>query len=149
MTLERSLEDVQVAIAVDLAELFLGFEHAGGDPPQRHLAGSPAFDVAVRVPRDGDHRLDRVRGLERAQQRRRQPETGDRERLGEALADRGSGAGMLGLQMLGQRSEVAFGGRRVGARPGYAELAGDEDPLGMGQMIGDVGLFMPFMKSSS
>jgi hypothetical protein len=90
---------MQVAIPVDLAELLLRFEHAGGDPPKRHLARAPPLDVAARVPRDRDHRLDRVRRLERAKERVWKPETGDGEGFLKAFEDRGGGTGMGRLQM--------------------------------------------------
>src|SRR5436309_15848062 len=44
---DRDDEGGEVAIADDLPELLLGFEHAGGGPAQRHLARRPALDVAL------------------------------------------------------------------------------------------------------
>ena len=36
----------EVGVADDAAELAFGFEHAGGGPAQRHVAGLPVLDVA-------------------------------------------------------------------------------------------------------
>jgi hypothetical protein len=51
-TLERSGEDVQIPEHVDPAELALGLNRAGGDPPKGHLPIPPPLDVAVGVPCD-------------------------------------------------------------------------------------------------
>src|SRR3954452_6164689 len=56
----------EVAVTDDLAELRLGFEHAGGGPAQAHVAVLPALDVAADAPDGLDHRLARVRRGERA-----------------------------------------------------------------------------------
>jgi hypothetical protein len=58
-----------VQVAVDAAELFAGFDHAGGAPAQRHLPVAPAFDVACVFAADRDHRLDGVGRAQRARQR--------------------------------------------------------------------------------
>src|SRR2546430_9314462 len=59
-------EGGEVAVADDLPKLLLGFEHAGGCPAQRHLAGGPALYVPLGAADDLDHRLPRVGAVERA-----------------------------------------------------------------------------------
>ena len=66
---DRDDEGGEVAVADDLPELPFGFEHAGGGPAQRHLARLPALHVALGAADDLDHRLARVRRLERPLQR--------------------------------------------------------------------------------
>jgi nucleotide-binding universal stress UspA family protein len=100
---------MHVAVTVDLAELLLRLEHACSDPPHGHGAVAPALDVAMPVARDGDHRLDRVGGAERAQQRRWEPEPRDAQRLLQSLTQRRRSAGVRELQLLRERSELAFG----------------------------------------
>ena len=46
VALDGDRELGEVGEADDLAELLLGFEHAGGGPAQAHVAVLPALDVA-------------------------------------------------------------------------------------------------------
>jgi hypothetical protein len=39
---DRDDQGGEVAVADDLPKLLLGFEHAGGDPAERHLARRPS-----------------------------------------------------------------------------------------------------------
>src|SRR6266545_7579140 len=89
----------EVAVADDAAELPLGFEHAGGRPSECHLARAPVLDVAARAADALDHRLARVCRGERALQRARDPEAGERERLLDPLAQRGCRAGGSALKL--------------------------------------------------
>src|SRR3954467_11489452 len=66
VSLDSDRELDEVAEADDLAELLLGFEHAGGGPAEAHVAVLPARDGAWRAADGLDHRLARVRGSERA-----------------------------------------------------------------------------------
>ena len=52
---DRYREAGEAAVALDLAESGLGFEHPGGGPSEAHLAGGPVFDVAVDDTDGGDH----------------------------------------------------------------------------------------------
>jgi hypothetical protein len=47
-----------VRVAIDAAELVIGFEHPGGAPAQRHGAVSPPLDVLGVLPADLDHGFD-------------------------------------------------------------------------------------------
>jgi hypothetical protein len=44
---DRDDERGEVAVADDASKLPFGFDHAGGGPAQRHLAGRPALHVAL------------------------------------------------------------------------------------------------------
>jgi hypothetical protein len=92
--LDRDGELGEVALADDPAELLLGFEHPGGRPAQRHLA-VPVLDVAAGAADALDHRLARIRGLQRALQRSGDPRAGEGERFLQALAQRRGGAGCV------------------------------------------------------
>jgi hypothetical protein len=123
MTLERTLEHVQVPVPVDLSEVALGLEHAGGDPPKGHLPLPPPLHVPGDVAGDPDHRLDRVRRLQRAKERVWKPETGEGERFLQAFCDRGGRAGMGRLQVSRDASQFSLGRGGVRVLPGGADLA--------------------------
>src|SRR6478672_10981161 len=76
-------------VALDAAEGSFGVEHAGRCPAQHHLSVAPTGDVAVGGPRDGDHRLDRVRRGQRLGQAAVDAEPGDGEHLLKPFAQRG------------------------------------------------------------
>lgn len=57
---QRVAQGSQVQMSVDPAELFAGFDHAGGAPAQCHGPVAAAFDVAGVITTDGDHRFDTV-----------------------------------------------------------------------------------------
>src|SRR5262249_16904056 len=76
---DRDDEGGEVAVADDLAKLFLGFEHAGRGPAQRHLAGRPMLHVALGVADDLDHRFAWVGRLERALEVAGDAEPGERQ----------------------------------------------------------------------
>src|SRR3954471_2371463 len=65
LTLDRGDELGEVGVADDAPELSLGFEHPRGGPAQAHVARLPVLDVATGAPDALDHRLARVRALER------------------------------------------------------------------------------------
>src|SRR6059036_2303257 len=77
---DRDDQGGEVAVADDLPKLAFGFEHAGGGPAQRHLARRPALHVALGAADDLDHRLARVRRVERALEVAGDAEPGERER---------------------------------------------------------------------
>src|SRR5436190_11369007 len=90
-------EGGEVAVADDLPKLPFGFEHAGGGPAQRHLAGGPALHVALGAADDLDHRLAWVRALECALQVAAHVEPGEGQRLLESFAQRAGGAGVAAV----------------------------------------------------
>src|SRR5438093_13181782 len=96
---DRDDEGGEVAVADDLPNLPFGFEHAGGGPAQRHLPRGPALHVALGAPDDLDHRLARVRALERALQVAVDAEPSERERLLHPFAQRAGGAGVAALEL--------------------------------------------------
>src|SRR5436190_6366013 len=98
-------EGGEVAVADDLPKLPFGFEHAGGGPAQRHLAGGPALHVALGAADDLEHRLARVRRLERALEVASDAEPGQGERLLESFAQRAGGAGIRSVELARQGSQ--------------------------------------------
>src|SRR6266571_6720954 len=103
---DRNDEGGEVAVADDLPKLAFGFEHAGGGPAQRHLARGPALDVALGAADDLDHRLARIRRLERALQVAADVEPGERERLLQAFAQRAGGAGVAAVELAGELTQL-------------------------------------------
>jgi hypothetical protein len=59
VALGRDDELGEVGVADDASEPSFGSEHAGGRPPERHVAGLPVLDVAAGAP----DALDRLHGL--------------------------------------------------------------------------------------
>ena len=82
LALQGGAQGRQVQVAVHTAELLLRLEHAGGAPPERHLAALPALDVGGVLTADGEHALDGVCAAHGADQRRRQAQAGDGQGLG-------------------------------------------------------------------
>jgi hypothetical protein len=104
-------------------------ELVGPDTTLRKVAGCGHHAA------DGDHRLDRVSRLEGALQARAESQPGHREGVLEPLQQAGRGAGMLDLEALGQCPELGLGSLRITLPLGLVELAADERPLGLGQML--------------
>jgi hypothetical protein len=98
-------------------ELPFGFEHAGGGPAQRHLAGGPALHVALGAADDLDHRLAGVGRLERALEVAGDAEPGEGERLLHPFAQRAGGAGVGSVELGGERLELVEGAGVVVERP--------------------------------
>ena len=111
----------EVFVADDAAELPLGFEHAGGGPPECHVAGLPALHVSLDVADDLDHRFAGVCRLEGAAKLGVQPEGGDGERLIEALSERACRVGVGALQLDRELTQALFGAGVVGLSPGGSE----------------------------
>lgn len=135
MVIECALEEPHVAVAVDAAEALLALERRGGGPAQRHLAAAPALHVALNLADAGAQRVDRVARVEGLDQRRREREPRDGQRLLEALADARGGPGVGLLQRIGQTPECAL--RLVGILlpPGLIEPAADERPRALREML--------------
>src|SRR5205807_175795 len=83
---DRDDERGEVAVADDASKLPFGFEHAGGGPAQRHLAGRPALDVALGAADDLEHRLAGVCRLQRALEVAGNAEPRERQCLFDAFA---------------------------------------------------------------
>jgi len=93
--LERVEQLRELFVALDAAELGLGGEHPGGAPAQRHLAVLPVLHASGVVADDLDHRLGRVRRIERGEQAAGDAEPVDGDGLGEPFPQRRGGAGAL------------------------------------------------------
>jgi hypothetical protein len=66
------------------------------------------------------------------------PQPGDSQRLGEPLAQAGSGAGPLAGQAAGELLEFGGGLVGVGGGPGGAQPPLHQRPLGLGQVVQDI-----------
>jgi len=122
----------EVLVADDLAELALGFEHPGGGPAQAHVAVLPALDVAAGGAADVQLGMD--------------PQALQRDRLGQALAQRRRGARVRVGQLAGERLQALDRGLVVGELPGGAQPPLDRGPVTFGEVIEDVAFSL---KSSS
>jgi len=100
----------------------------------------PALDVAAGAPDDLDHRLNRVRALQRALQPAVDAQARERERLLEALPERRGGAGMAAVELAGQRPQAVERERVVLAGPRPAQPQLDGGLVALGQVIEDVAL---------
>src|SRR2546430_5987748 len=81
----------QCAIACDLAEAALGFEHAGGSPSEDHRATLPAFHPARDLTHSTEQVLDQIGRLEHPLKALRQIQSHYGERFVESLAQRTRG----------------------------------------------------------
>src|SRR6266536_3814991 len=140
---DRDDEGGEVAVADDLPKLAFGFEHAGGGPAQRHLAGGPALDVALGASDDLDHRLAWVRALERALQVAGDAEPAERERLLHLFAQRAGGAGVAAVELRGERSQLIERAAVVVERPRAAQPLLHARPVALGEVVGHVALLVP------
>src|SRR4051812_19266005 len=104
----------EVAVADDSAELLFGDEHAGGGPALAHVAALPAFDVALGVADDLDHRLARVRRREGFGELAGDPESHQRQRLAHPLTQRGGRVGPAVVEFTGEQLQSLFGQLSVG-----------------------------------
>src|SRR4029450_8177706 len=120
-------------VADDLSELPFGFEHAGGGPAERDLAGRAALHVALGAADDLDHRLAWGRRGERALRVPGDAEPSERERLLDALAERAGGAGIASVEFGGELPELVERASVVVERPGSAQPLLDRRPLALGQ----------------
>ena len=85
-------------------------------PAERHLAVLPALHVSRVVPADLDHRLDRVRRVQRAGEGRRDVQSADGEGLSQSLAERGCRAGMGAVEFLRELLESGLWSSGSGLR---------------------------------
>lgn len=138
-------------MAHDAPELAFGGEHPRGRPAERHVARSLALHTHRVVAHDLHHRLPRVRRLEGAQQRARDPQPGEGERLSEALVERRGAPGRRWTRLWArlvipkaprERLEEALRAGRVGLRPGRPAATRDEQALDLGQPSQDVALLV-------
>src|SRR6188472_4784206 len=140
---DRDNEGGEVAVADDLPKLLLGFEHAGGGPAQRHLARAPALHVALGATDDLDHRFAGVGALERAPERARDAEPGERQRLLHPFPERAGGAGVRAVELAGESTKLVERTGVILERPRPAQALLDREPLAFGQMIDHVALLVP------
>ena len=129
MVLVCASENDHLAIALHSSDRFSASSRPAAVQCNAILAVPPPLDVAGHFARDGDHRLDRVGGLERLQQVAAQAEPGDRERFLQSLQQAGGGTGMFDVQLLDQRAELALSALGVGLAPGFVQLTADECAL--------------------
>src|SRR3954452_12716014 len=130
----------EVAVANDLAELLLGFEHAGGRPAQAHVAVGPVLDVAADAPDGVDHRLARVRGGQRALEAPADAEARDGQRLLHALPQRCGGAGMAAGELVGECAQLVERAVVIVERPRPPQATTDERPVALGEVVEHVPL---------
>src|SRR6266567_9147418 len=139
---DRDDESGEVAVADDLPKLPFGFEHAGGGPAQRHLARGPALHVALGAADDLEHRLARVRALERALQVAADAEPGQRQRLLHPFAQRAGGAGIRTLELAGEQAQLLERASVILLRPRPPQPLLHRRPLALGQILAHVALLM-------
>ena len=70
------------------AEAFLGLQHCGSSPSQRHACVAPTFDVAADRPQHGHQTLDRIGAAKRAPQLIRQADADHGEHFVQSFEDR-------------------------------------------------------------
>src|SRR6266571_5586753 len=80
-------------------------------------AASAALDVALGAADDLDHRLARIRALERALQVAGDAEPGERQRLFDAFARRAGGSGMRAVELVGESAELVERASGILERP--------------------------------
>ena len=103
-----------------------------------HLPVLPVLHVGRVISGDGDHRLDAVRGAQRAGQRRWDTQAQHGQRLGQALAQAGGGTGVGALEFLGEGFELRLGhDRRLGVI-GLAHPLGHRRGQVIRQLVGHV-----------
>src|SRR2546422_7429819 len=140
---DRDDEGGEVAVADDLPKLPFGFEHAGGGPAQRHLARRPALHVALSAADDLDHRLARVRALERPLEVAADAKSRQRERLFHSFAQRAGCAGVAAVELASESAELVERAWVIVERPRPAQPLPHGRPLALGQMLEHVALLVP------
>jgi hypothetical protein len=115
------------------------FDHAGG-PAQAHVARLPALDVARGAADDLDHRLARVRRLQRLLQRSLHAEPSDGECLRHSFPKRGGGAWVGALELAAERAQLVERTLMVVARPRFAQPLFHQRPVAFGQVVEHVSL---------
>src|SRR5260370_15074453 len=122
---QRRIEGSELAVPSDPAEALLSIHQSGGGPTQRHRTTAPALHPLRHALEGSLEVLDRVRRAERTVQRTLRAEGQQRERLVEALPQRGDSARVLGLDPSLDRFEllasVPLGVRRPRAAPRGAD----------------------------
>src|ERR1700674_42873 len=87
----------------------------------RSASSMPALDVALGAADDLDHRLARVGALERSSERAADAEPGESERLLHAFAQRAGGAGVVAVELAGERAELVERASVIVERPRPAQ----------------------------
>src|SRR5712692_493554 len=94
VTIEFPDERGEIGTAPDASEALLRVLESGGNPTHEHPAVAPAAHVADEVADEAVEILDRVRAAQRPIEGAGHAEALQRERLGEALAERRGRAGV-------------------------------------------------------
>ncbi len=135
IALDGDGERRELGVADHAAERLLGLEHPGGRPAQAHVAVLPALDVAAGGAADADHRLDRVRRGQRLPQLGMDAQALQRDRLGQALAQRRGRAGVRVRELAGERLQPLDRRLVIGQLPGRAQPPLDGGPVALGEVI--------------
>src|SRR3954465_13478317 len=95
--------------------------HPGSGPAQRHVARLPVLDVARAAPDAFDHRLARVGARERLVEVAADREAGQGERLLQAFAQGGGGAGMAAVELGSEDAQLLERPAVIGLSPRPAQ----------------------------
>lgn len=124
------------------SEAFDGFENAGSDPPQHHLATAPPLDVSLHVTCSTNQALDGVGRGERLAQPVRHAEGEDRECFLEAFTDAGRRARVPLLEPAREIVQQTSGGGDLGLLIRARDDSADPWALTVGQMLKHVAQLM-------
>ena len=124
---EGGAQDGKLPVSLEPSEALGGFEHAGGDPAQRHLRVPPALHVARDASDRAHHVLGDVGAGERAAQLGRQLQPNDGEDFVDPLQDAGGGAGPVLFEPARQIADQPLGLDRIVEFPSLPQ-----DPAGRG-----------------
>src|ERR1700730_8053884 len=135
---ESGTEGGKLFVGFQSAKAFLGFQHRGCGPAQRHRCRTPVFHVAADAANRAHHVLDDIRASERSSQVGRQTEPRDGEYLVEPLEKTAGDPGRLAFQALREIAKQSPGLRGVVQLPGLAERAADRGMERLRQPLHDV-----------
>ena len=135
---EGSDERRHVGVPLQAPKALGGFEDAGGDPAQHHLAAPPARDVTLHVTGPADEALDGVRRSERALEPGREVQRQDGHRLLEPFPHTGGCSGMLPVEAACEVPKQPRGGRDILALIRPPENRLHPGPLTLWQVVEDV-----------
>ena len=88
MAQQRGPQNRKLLVGLQTAEAFLGLQHCGSSPSQRHACVAPTFDVAADRPQHGHQTLDRIGAAKRAPQLIRQAEEDHGEHFVQSFENR-------------------------------------------------------------
>src|ERR1044072_6657481 len=88
MAQQRGSQNRELLVSLQTAEAFLGLQHCGSSPSQRHACVEPTFDVAADRPRKGHQTLDRIGAAKRAPQLITQADADHGEHFVQSFVDR-------------------------------------------------------------